>query len=110
METTQLLGIGIAVLGVLSLLIFSTTSRRVASGPIGTFYGLMTLPIGIALLWRLAVGIGWWTVLVFVAASFVSGFFTAKIIRAQGLEALVTGQPLQGTLALLCAAGSWFLR
>lgn len=106
----EVVGAIVAGIGLLGLLYFAHTSRFASSGSLGTVLGLLSIPMGIALLWRLALTAGWWTILIFLVTSFFVGFTSGNFIRKNGIEPLIDLQPLQGGVALVCALTSWFLR
>lgn len=98
--------IGAIASGALLLLVcFSRSVRGGFSGPLGTYLGLLQIPLGIALLWLLALVVGWWTIAIFVAVSLVSGVL---VIRAT-LGWWVIAQPMIGLGMVVLTAAAWAL-
>lgn len=108
---TDDLGLLAAVAGLVHLLSFAQTSRSLLVNRVSMALGLLTIPLSIAALWRIALEIGWWTALVFIAASLLVGAIHAVIARRNGgIAAIYSLQPTIGCLALIFVALSWFLR
>lgn len=102
-------GIFLAVVGLAALLAFAQTSRRHMFNKLSSFLGLLTIPLFVAAVWRLALVFGWWTILVFVVVSLVVGTVNGVFGRRQGVATVYSMQPWVGLLSLICIAASWLL-
>jgi hypothetical protein len=109
MEASEL-GALLAVLGIGALVAFGQTSKHQMMGKWSTMLGLLTIPLGVAALWRLALAFGWWTILIFIVVSLVVGAVNGAFARSKGTATLYTLQPVIGTIALACIGASWALR
>lgn len=104
------MGTIVAFAGLGSLLNFSQTSRHLLVGPISTIFGLLTIPAGISLLWRISVDFGWWTIAIFIVIATLNGIYTAFHGRKFGsFAALYAMQPILGAIFSITAVLSWFL-
>lgn len=104
------MGTIIAFAGLGSLLVFSQTSKHMLIGPISTIFGLLTIPAGISLLWRISNDFGWWTIAIFIGTSTLIGIFTARHGRKHGDFAMLYAmQPILGAIFSAAAVLSWLL-
>lgn len=85
------------------LLLFARSQRGGVSGPVGTFIGLLQIPLAVALLYLLAIHIGWWTIAVFVVLSLIVGV----MVNRDNLGQWVRLQPALGLIMLGLAALAW---
>lgn len=102
-------GLILAVVGLGALVAFGQTSRRLMVSKLSTAIGLLTIPLAIAALWRIALDFGWWTIVVFVVVSLTVGTVNAIAARTFGIGALYAMQSWVGLLAAACIAGAWLL-
>ena len=94
---------GTALAALFLCIAFSRSLRGGFSGPIATTLGAVQIPMAAAILWLLALLIGWWTVAAFVGVSLLVGL----LIRRDNLQAWINVQMMTGGGALLCLAAAW---
>lgn len=104
--TSADIGILLAVVGLGNLVAFAQTSKHQLMGKWSTVLGVLTIPLGVAVLWRLALDFGWWTIAIFIVVSLVVGFMTAALARGNGVASVYLLQPVVGTIALGCTAAA----
>ncbi len=96
------------VLGITISVVLGSSTKMGTSGPLGTFFGVLLIPVIIALLWKSAMLVGWWTIAVFIGLSLIAGFVIAPIRRNRP-EALIQMQPLLGILSTGFAVAAWLV-
>jgi hypothetical protein len=104
------MGFLIACAGLLALLMFANVAKHRTSGPIAMIGLGLSIPMMVSLLWRSSQYIGWWTVLLFIAASVIAGIHNGLMIKGEKQQVLIDVQPLQVIVALGCAIGCWFFK
>ena len=96
--------------GLGALLSFSQmTKHDLYSGRLGVIFGMLTIPVLIALMWKIIATFGWWTIAIFIIESLIVGYLNMKFIRAHGMASLVAMQPFLGLVFTSCAVLCWFL-
>lgn len=96
-----------AFVGLASTIAFSQTSRHLIIGWLSRLVAVISLPLGAAFIWRLALEFHWWTILVFVVVSMFTGAFNALYARAAGRSFLYSVQPFQAALIVMATIGCW---
>lgn len=99
----------IAIVGLGNLLCFAQTYKHLAISKVTSAIGLLIIPSAVALLWRISISIGWWTVGIFVAASILVGVFNGVMARKHGVSFVYALQPTVGATFCICAVLSWLL-
>lgn len=109
------IGVYIAIFGLLSLLaVYQFTSKGWIGGPIGRTGFYLALPAFVSLIWRIAIGIHWWTIAVFILGSLFVGYVNGKIYLRQRTSddehnTILGLQPMQTIIFLSAAVLSWFM-
>lgn len=108
------IGVYIAIFGLVNQLsAHQFTSKGLIGGPIGKAGLYLTIPVFVSLIWRIALGIHWWTILLFLALSLSVGYINGKIIvsrHANGLshaDVFLGLQPLQTIIFITSAIVCW---
>ena len=107
---TSSFGFVLAVVGLAHLLAFHQTVRRLSTTRFSAGLAALVLPLFVAAMWRIALGLGWWTILVFVAAGLLAGIIHGVLMRRHGRTAAFNMQTLEGLVAVVCIGASWILR
>ncbi|GLO24225.1 hypothetical protein [Pseudomonas putida] len=97
----------LSVLALTALLAFAQTSKHLTVGPYSNFLSWLALPAGVAILWKLALLYGWWTIAMFVAVSLLVGTINALTVRGMGRDFLFSLQPVQGTIFAVATVAAW---
>lgn len=92
--------------GLVPTMAFAQASRQGYSGPFAAGVGLLLLPIVGLLLWVTASQLGWWTVGVFIGASFTAGMLNGSIARNSGPATLLQIQPITAGLTAATTIGA----
>lgn len=103
----QLPEVLLSFLALSALLAFAQTSKHLTVGPYSNFISWLAIPGGVAVIWKLALLFGWWTIVVFVAVSLLVGTINAMIVRSMGREFLFSMQPVQGTVFVAATVAAW---
>lgn len=102
------IGLIAAVAGLFLLLSFTQTARRLLMNKLSTALSVVSIPMFIAAMWRIAIDIGWWAAAMFVLASMLAGIVNGVMSRLGGGTVVVYQmQPLVGGLAAACIGISW---
>ncbi|USS45097.1 hypothetical protein NFI99_26265 [Burkholderia glumae] len=80
--------------------VYAQASKFGAINLIDTGIGLVQIPIALADIVLLSLHIGWWTVAVFIATSFLAGMCAASL-RRTGVDLLLLSKSWTGPLTLL---------
>ncbi len=104
------LGVLLAIVGLGLWLAFAQTARHLAVNKGTQILGVLLIPVAIAALWRIALGLSWWTILVFVLASLIVGVLNGVALVRLGKEAVYAMQPYVGFSGITAIAASWFFR
>lgn len=99
----------VAVIGLGALVAFGQTSRHVFTGRFSSLAGLLSIPAAVALLWRLGIDFGWWTIGIFILVSLVVGIVNHGFARRFGPSFLYAMQPLQAVIWLTATGIAWLL-
>ena len=90
---------------------FAQTARSMTTNVFSSVVSVLSIPLGIAAMWRLALAVGWWSVAVFIGASLLAGGFHAMVMgRNRERVRLWRIQPFEAAAALGLTALSWLLR
>lgn len=103
-------GLVAAAGGLLTAFAFAQTSRHHTVGRLGMIVGLLTIPLFVALCWRVALDLHWWTIPVAVTAAVLAGMINGVYVRSAGTAGLYRMQPLVGGAFLILTIASWLLR
>ncbi|MDW9227055.1 putative membrane protein [Burkholderia cepacia] len=68
---------------------------------------LVTIPLAVGFLWRLALVFHWWTIAIFLIASGMVGVLNGIFARNVGRDFLYSAQPLQATIIVIATAACW---
>ena len=104
------IGLIVAINGLGLWLAFSQTARYLAISQLTRILSLVIIPVAAAALWRIALELQWWTVLVFIGSSLIVGTITAIAAHKIGKAAVYSMQPVFGLGGAALVAASWFLR
>lgn len=101
----------LASFGLIPLVAFAQSTKLGTSGKIGAVFAITQIPAGVALLWRVADDLSWWTAIVFIVASLIAGAINAAMMRRNeaGRLSIVFAQPMMGFAFTLCAIVSCLL-
>lgn len=102
------IGAIVAVVGLGNLLAFGQTQKHLSMNKWSVLFGVLTIPMAISLLWRIALNLGWWSIALFVGLSLIVGICTAMASRAFGTVPIYSLQTTEGTMAAICSIGCWF--
>lgn len=103
------IGFGIACAGLWSVIAFGQTVRHMATNKFNAILGLFQIPAAISLLWRIAIDIHWWTVLVFIGVSLAVGITSGIITQRYGSGVHFNFQSAYGLILLTSSVICWFL-
>lgn len=101
-------GLVIALIG----LVFSTALAMVLKHAQNNFLailGLINIILTVALIWRVALSIGWWTILAFILVGFFSGFLAAYTARKNWTHLYYGTTSVQAIVVAACTAAAWFI-
>jgi hypothetical protein len=104
------IGLILAVSGLGLWLAFTQTARHLAINAVSKLLAVLIIPIAIAAIWRIALDLRWWTILLFVAASLTVGVINGIAMRKIGKAEVYSIQTAVGLVGALLVAVSWFLR
>jgi hypothetical protein len=104
------IGLVLAIGGLGLWLAFTQTARHLAINSVSKVLALLIIPIAIAAIWRIALDLRWWTILLFVAASLVVGIANGIAMRQIGKAGVYSMQTFIGVVGAALVAASWFLR
>lgn len=104
------IGLILAVTGLGLWLAFAQTARHLAINSISRLLALLIIPIAVAAIWRIALDLSWWTILLFLAASLIVGFINGIAMRKIGKDGLYSMQSIIGVSGATLVGISWFLR
>lgn len=71
--------------------------------------GVINILFIIALLWRVAISIGWWTILAFVLVGFFTGFLAAYSERKNWVHLYYGTTSIQAIVVAACTVAAWFV-
>ena len=104
------LGVLLAIVGLGFWLAFAQTARHLTVNKGTQMLAILLIPFAIAAVWRIALGLGWWTILVFVAASLLVGTINGVALLKLGKEQVYAMQPYVGFPGATVIVASWFFR
>ena len=104
------LGLIVAIGGLGMWLAFTQTARHLAIGPIAKLLAALIIPIAVAAVWRIALDLGWWTILLFIAASLIVGATHGIAMRKIGKEGVYSMQTSVGIIGVILVLVSWLLK
>ena len=104
------IGLILAVSGLGLWLAFAQTARHLTTNAVSKVLGLLMIPIAIAAIWRIAVDLSWWTILVFVVASLIVGVINGIAMRQMGKAGVYSMQTVVGVVGAALIAASWFAK
>ncbi|MBU9420611.1 hypothetical protein KTE23_29035 [Burkholderia multivorans] len=99
--------ISAAFLGLAASIAFAQTSRHLIVGPLSRAVALVSMPLAIGFIARLAMEFHWWTIMIVVVISLFVGIFNGIFARAAGRSILYSAQPIQAIFIVLATAGCW---
>ena len=97
----------LAVAGLGFWLAFTQTARHLTVNQVARLLSLLVLPIAIAGIWRIALTMQWWTILVFVVVAVTVGVINGLVLRSMGKIALYNIQMITGLIGVALIAISW---
>ncbi|MEQ6971044.1 hypothetical protein [Pectobacterium polaris] len=100
-------GLIAALIGIAVSTLLAQTTKHQSVSPTAAVLGTLNIPLCIALIWRVALSLGWWTVLAFVVVSLISGTFSAVLARKGMGWLLYATQALQGIVVIACTVLAW---
>lgn len=100
----------LAVGGLGLWLAFTQTARHLAINSVSKVLALLIIPIAAAAIWRIALDLGWWTILLFVATSLIVGIINGIAIRRIGKVGVYSTQTITGVVGAALVAASWFVK
>lgn len=100
----------LAVGGLGLWLAFTQTARHLAINSVSKVLALLIIPIAAAAIWRIALDLGWWTILLFVATSLIVGIINGIAIRRIGKVGVYSTQTITGVVGAALVAVSWFVK
>lgn len=103
-------GLIVAVAGLGFWLAFIQTARHLPINLVSRMLVPLIVPIAVAAIWRIALEVRWWVLLVFISTSLVVGIVHGIGIRSAGKEGIYSLQPIMGTIGAGLVTASWFLR
>ena len=104
------IGLILAVSGLGLWLAFTQTARHLAVNAVSKVLAILIIPIAVAAIWRIALDLHWWTILLFVAASLIVGIINGIAMRKIGKDGVFSMQTLVGLVGAALVGASWFLR
>ena len=104
-------GFYVALLGLGCLLSFAQFAKRgYVSGPVSSSLGIIQIPAGVSLLWKIALIFSWWTAVIFVGVSLFVGVLNIPLLRnSDSIETILGLQPILGVTFMACSVGCWFI-
>lgn len=97
---------GLALASLLLQLLFARSARFGSSGPISSALSAVGILVAIAIVWLLALQVGWWTVAAFVLTSLIAGAVSPR----DSLVVWHNLQPITGLAALALCLAAWATR
>ena len=104
------IGLILAVAGLGMWLAFTQTASHLATNAVSKLLAWLIVPIAIAAVWRIALDLQWWTILVFILASLVVGVVNGVAMRKIGKEGVYSMQTFVGIIGAAVVSASWFVR
>ncbi len=100
-------GLIAALVGIFVSTLLAQTTKHQSVSQVAAVLGAINIPLCIALIWRAAMSLGWWTILAFIVVSLASGFFSGILVRGGMLWMQYKTQSLQGVVVILCTLLAW---
>ena len=104
------IGLILAVGGLGLWLAFTQTARHLTINAMSKLLAILIIPIAIAAVWRIALDLRWWTILLFVVASLIVGIINGIAMRKIGKDGVYSMQTVAGLAGVALVAASWFVK